>query len=234
MSFLDVLLDNWRDRVVPVLWALFWAGVLIGGASKIDRFWGSSSGLSFVARSAISQGLRDHLPGRLGFFDSWASGEVGSEDSSDRASAGAVVRYLSHDGGARLVLGSKGASGLILWSGQMAKKLFLGPILILSAVTLVGSSAMMFVQDRRLWRTMSYFSSRIAVISSYGTVVMGICRSFGELWLLGSAASRLTDLPATVPLWATALSSGPLIRSSVWLVAVFCLSSALEALFPDP
>nr|WP_321500488.1 hypothetical protein [uncultured Dethiosulfovibrio sp.] len=235
MNMFFKLLDNWRERVVPVLWALFWAGVLLGGAQRIDSYLGSSySGLSVVASSGIRQGVVDHLPGRLGFFDSWVTGEVRSSDSSDLASGRAVVRYFNYDGGARLVLGAKEASGLVVWSSQITSRFLLWPGMVLSFLIMSMSFYMILFRGGRKWRAIGYFSSRVLVLCAYGVVAMAIAGAFGHLWLVGSAASRLTDLPVTVPLWASVLSAGPLVKASAWLVVVFCLSSGLEALFPDP
>ncbi len=233
--FVSSLLDSWRQVVVPLLWSVFLIGLLIGISQKIDEsLRGSYSGLSETARVGISRGLSDHLPGRIAFFDSWASGENASFDGSDFASAAAVVKYFGHDGGARLILGAKKASELIVWSGQITRRFFLWPLLIVSLVVMIGAAAMLSLKDRRRWRAMAYFSSRTFILCSYSVVIMRIVGAFGEVWLMGSAASRLTELPVTVPLWSSMLASGPLISSSAWLVAVFCLSCAVDSIFPDP
>lgn len=234
-TLIFAVLDRWRQVVVPLLWAVFMIGLLLGISHRIESYLrGSYVGLSEAARVGIRNGLSEHLPGRTAFFDSWASGENASFDGSDLASAGAVVRYFGHDGGARLILGSKEASGMIVWSGQMTKKFLLWPLLIVSLVVMIGAAAMLSLKDRRRWRAVAYFSSRTFILCSYSVVIMRIVGAFGEVWLMGSAASRLTELPVTVPLWSSVLASGPLISSSAWLVAVFCLSCAVDSIFPDP
>lgn len=221
--------------MVPALWSAFLVGLLIGGSHRIEEgLRGAYVGLSEVARVGIRQGVSDHLPGRLGFFDSWAAGESASSNFSDIASAGAVVRYFSHDGGARLILGSREASGLVVWSEQVVRRFMLLPALGISFMLLAGSCLMAVFQDRRRWRAIAYFSSRALVLCAYWVVAMKILGSFGDLWLMGSASSRLTDLPVTVPLWSSVLASGPLISASAFLVVVYCLSCGLEAYFPDP
>lgn len=233
--WISSVLDSWRQVVVPLLWAVFLVGLLTGISHRIeDSLKGSYVGLSEAARVGIRRGLSEHLPGRTAFFDSWASGENASFDGSDFASAGAVVKYFGHDGGARLILGSKEASGLIVWSGQITRRFFLWPVMAFSITVLIGSTVMMSFQDRRRWRAIAYFSSRTFILCSYSVVAMRTVGAFGEVWLMGSAASRLTELPVTVPLWSSVLASGPLISTSTWLVAMYCLSCAVESIFPDP
>ncbi len=235
-KMISAILDRWRDTVVPMLWSLFFAGALLGLSHRIDAAVSNGViGLDESVKASVRSDLGSILPVRLRVFDSWAESLPASLEGGDVASARAVMDYFRHDGGARFILGSPLASRLIIWAGEIESRLRLDFVAVASLVALISLSVAVFLRkDRRLWRSLAYFASRALVASVCIRALLCIVESIGEVWLTGSAASRLTSLPVTVSLWTTVLSSSALASAVLDLLVVYCLSSVLSLIYPDP
>ncbi|MCF4114573.1 MULTISPECIES: hypothetical protein [Dethiosulfovibrio] len=235
-SVLTSILDNWRDRVVPVLWAAFLAGMLIALSGKVAELTDGavSSGLGRDAREAIRADLEDLVPVRLALFDEWAAGQRRADGSDPVETAGALLRYFRHDGGALFVLGSTDASRLMSWAGRIKRRFHPLPVFSLLLGALALSAVMCSQSDVRGWRVAGYFSSRLLVAAAFLWGALGLMETLGELWLMGSAMGSLPSLPSNVALWGMVLASGPVLSACLILMALCCLYVALGALFPDP
>lgn len=229
-------LDHWRDTVVPILWSLFWAGALLGLSHRIEAAANAgAAGLDQSVKASIRKDLEAVLPERLGNYDSWAKSVPPSQKGDFKEQARSVAAYFRHDGGARFVLGSPAASKLILWSSGVKKRLKPGvlAVLFLAALVILQTAALI-QRDQRLWRSGAYFASRLLVASACVRAILIVLMSFGDVWLTGSAAARLTSLPLPVSLWTVVLASPLLASALLDLLAVYCLSSFLAVICPDP
>lgn len=235
-SMASAVLDNWRSTVVPILWSVFWAGALLGLSNYLES--SALSGVPGLDRSvkySMRQDLEIQYPKGLDKFDAWAAtvppGSVGDFKEQSRS----VMAYFRFDRESRKVLGSPEASDLLRRASRIRKRFMPGVMAFFSLLALmVFWTAEFFQRDRRLWRSCSYFASRAFVAFSYFRAMLLIIGAFGDVWLTGSAASHLTSLPVPVSLWTVMLASPILVSAVLDLLVVYCLSSILSVVNPDP
>ncbi|PIE54381.1 MAG: hypothetical protein CSA35_06625 [Dethiosulfovibrio peptidovorans] len=237
-ALVTVILDAWRDRVVPLLWVAFFAGVFLALARQLDDGLVSLSlgGLDETAREVIRSDLTHRSNSSLAGFDAWLMTEIApGEGQGDRAVAGALIRYFRFDRRTLKNLGSPEAWRLISWAAGLRRRT-MAPLSIpfLFVVLVICTIIMIFQQGKRPWRSLCYFTSRLLVIVASVWSLFGIVEGVGHSWALGTAASQLTSLPATVTLWVPLLSAGSALSWLCGVMIVACVSECFGALYPDP
>ena len=231
------ILDNWRDRVVPLLWAAFAAGILFSVSMKVDDMvdlYSGRSGMDMASRAALRADITALAPNRLPVLEGWLIDQPLSSSEDEKALASSVIKYLRYDQGFTAMLGDELPLRIKAWGEVTLHRLgAIHPLWILTFFMFLWSA--LFVGYRkRIWCSLCYFTSRVMLFTAYGLVWVGFISALGGLWLMGSSAARLTSLPALLPLWVVFLASGKVISQIILILVVACLGSMMEAVFPDP